>query len=146
MGKRSTNFRALARFGWLQLTGLALFFWSYPVNIGIVRLFLLAAIPSVLVGASLLLWRRKRLRWGPVAVLVVGVVPFLLPGRGRNADRLRQRYVAALRTYEGTRYVWGGENSLGIDCSGLTRKALMVAHFREGQRSELITARIKCEM
>jgi cell wall-associated NlpC family hydrolase len=32
--------------------------------------------------------------------------------------------VNELRRYEGTRYIWGGENILGIDCSGLPRKAL----------------------
>jgi cell wall-associated NlpC family hydrolase len=40
-----------------------------------------------------------------------------------------------LRGYEGTRYVWGGENRLGIDCSGLVRKALVNANVSEGVRS-----------
>jgi cell wall-associated NlpC family hydrolase len=31
-----------------------------------------------------------------------------------------------------TRYVWGGENSTGIDCSGLPRKALRDALLRRG--------------
>jgi cell wall-associated NlpC family hydrolase len=34
--------------------------------------------------------------------------------------------------YEGTRYVWGGENRLGIDCSGLVRKGLINANIRLG--------------
>lgn len=41
-----------------------------------------------------------------------------------TAHELRRIYVDELRSFEGTRYVWGGENLLGIDCSGLPRKAL----------------------
>jgi hypothetical protein len=46
-------------------------------------------------------------------------------------SRLRERFVAALESYEGTRYVWGGENGLGIDCSGLVRRALSDAYVYE---------------
>jgi cell wall-associated NlpC family hydrolase len=45
---------------------------------------------------------------------------------------LRGRYVTALRRYEGTRYVWGGENRFGIDCSGLVRRGLIDANLHEG--------------
>ena len=37
---------------------------------------------------------------------------------------LRKNYIQELKHYEGVRYVWGGENMLGMDCSGLPRKAL----------------------
>ncbi|MBI3986575.1 MAG: C40 family peptidase [Lentisphaerae bacterium] len=33
--------------------------------------------------------------------------------------------VQCLRRYEGTLYVWGGENRRGIDCSGLVRKKVI---------------------
>jgi cell wall-associated NlpC family hydrolase len=56
----------------------------------------------------------------------------ILPGRDIDAESLRARYVANLRGYEGVRYVWGGENGLGIDCSGLPRKALLRAYLRDG--------------
>jgi cell wall-associated NlpC family hydrolase len=42
---------------------------------------------------------------------------------------LRARMVTALRHYDGVTYVWGGENSLGIDCSGLVRRARMDAEW-----------------
>ena len=45
---------------------------------------------------------------------------------------LRQKYVDSLVRYEGTKYVWDGENRLGIDCSGLVRKGLIDAAVRAG--------------
>ena len=46
--------------------------------------------------------------------------------------KLRDSYVAELRNYDGTRYFWGGENHLGIDCSGLPRKAMRNALLKTG--------------
>ena len=37
-----------------------------------------------------------------------------------------------LSNYIGVRYLWGGENSLGIDCSGLPRKSYRKALFTYG--------------
>ncbi len=37
-----------------------------------------------------------------------------------------------LKSYVGTKYVWGGENFIGIDCSGLLRRAMIVAEIRRG--------------
>ena len=56
----------------------------------------------------------------------------MIPGRAYDASKLRISYVASLGIYEGTTYVWGGENRLGIDCSGLVRKGLIVADYRQG--------------
>ncbi len=64
----------------------------------------------------------------------LALLPFVLPGRPLDPDALRADYVARLRGYDGTRYVWGGENSLGIDCSGLPRRALRDALWGEGLR------------
>lgn len=37
--------------------------------------------------------------------------------------------------YEGTRYIWGGETGVGIDCSGLVRKGLVHAALERGLRT-----------
>lgn len=60
----------------------------------------------------------------------------LLPGRPANPNTLRARYLSAPTTFEGTRYIWGGEGRFGIDCSGLPRRALRTALVREA----LVTA------
>jgi cell wall-associated NlpC family hydrolase len=64
---------------------------------------------------------------------IVGFLPLLplllliAPARERDVEDLRRRYGVALRAYAGTAYVWGGEGRLGIDCSGLVRRALIDA-------------------
>jgi len=55
-----------------------------------------------------------------------------LPGRDFDRKQLRETYLHALRSYEGTKYIWGGENWVGIDCSGLLRAGLMKASFQSG--------------
>jgi hypothetical protein len=76
-----------------------------------------------------LAWPWPKWRW-PVAglPLLIGLV-LLLPGRAVDSTDLRERMVIALRQYEGVTYVWGGENALGIDCSGLVRRARMDAEW-----------------
>src|SRR6185436_4505437 len=67
-------------------------------------------------------------------VLTAGCAGFLLlPAREPpDADSLGADYVAGLRRYEGTAYVWGGESPLGIDCSGLIRRGLVDALVLRG--------------
>src|SRR5882672_11079140 len=70
-------------------------------------------------------WRWKWLRMALVGLPLLAAIFLLLPGQPISPAPLRQDYVRALRRFEGTRYIWGGENRLGIDCSGLMRTALI---------------------
>ena len=47
---------------------------------------------------------------------------------------LRSGYIKELNAHIGRKYVWGGETSAGIDCSGLARVALWQAMLKEGIR------------
>ena len=47
-------------------------------------------------------------------------------------------YLNELQSFEGCRYFWGGENSWGIDCSGLPRKALFWASLKNGRITEAL--------
>jgi hypothetical protein len=78
------------------------------------------------------LGRRVVLPVGLLATLGIGAIPLLMPGKPIDHERLRSEYVEGLRRFEGCRYVWGGESSLGIDCSGLPRRALRDALLSEG--------------
>ena len=78
-----------------------------------------------------LAWPRNRRRivalFAPLPLALL-----LLPGGAADPAALRSACVRAMRRYEGTRYVWGGEGRLGIDCSGLVRRGLIDALVRDG--------------
>jgi hypothetical protein len=80
-------------------------------------------------------WRHKFLRLGPVLIVVALALVFALPSRQWDRQAIRTRYVDNLRSYEGVRYVWGGEGRMGIDCSGLPRRAYRDALLAEGLRT-----------
>jgi NlpC/P60 family len=97
----------------------------FPYRNSLVRLVLLAL--WVLTGLSLLalVWKKKVWRIFVILIAALFVAFLFLPGRDTNTERLRQRFVRQLERYDGVRYVYGGENNRGIDCSGLVRAAMV---------------------
>ena len=96
---------------------------------------IVVCLAGVWAGMIALAWKRKPLR---IALLVLTLLPFcvmLLPGRRVDTQALQNAYVAALQRFEGVPYVWGGENHVGIDCSGLVRTGLIEAETTEGLRT-----------
>ena len=107
------------------LLGLAL----YPINSIMIRLPFLMVAFTLWATALALAWPQKPVRWTIAGLpLVLGLV-LVLPGRTVDTADLRARMVMALRHYDGVTYLWGGENSFGIDCSGLVRRARMDAEW-----------------
>ncbi|NLX24885.1 MAG: C40 family peptidase [Lentisphaerae bacterium] len=128
------NYWTLRRISIIWLVGalvLALVLYQ-PINLGIFRLYIAAAIPALWLGAGVLMWRIRWLAYTTWATALLAGIILLLPGEAPNPAQLRAEYIKQLRDYEGTQYVWGGENRRGIDCSGLVRRALIDSYFHLG--------------
>ena len=116
---------------WVRLVCLLVLGLGYPIRTTTSRT--ACVILVVLVWAlGLLVFRSKPARFLFVGLLVWILAIAFLPGRGIDSNGLRTAYVNALRSYSGVKYVWGGENGLGIDCSGLVRQGMIDATFRQG--------------
>lgn len=112
--------------------GLLAFAWLCPVNALMYRLVLCAAFLLELALVMRCVWHQPRVRAALLAAIAVFCAVVLSPRVQFDVSALRERYVMRLTAYDGVRYRWGGEGRLGIDCSGLPRKALRDALWREG--------------
>jgi len=111
---------------WWLWAAVTLILFAIPIGNRILRASEVGTLLILWAGLIALNWSRLWLRWSLVA-LTAGLALFLAWPTKSSADaaELRADYLAALRRYEGVRYVWGGENRFGIDCSGLTRRAMI---------------------
>jgi hypothetical protein len=98
-----------------------------PYRTSLVRLALLGLWLLMTLSLVVLLWPRKT--WRNLLLITLALLGLfaVLPERPADTARLRQRFVRHLQTYDGVRYIYGGENHLGIDCSGLVRAAMFRA-------------------
>ncbi|OLE53343.1 MAG: hypothetical protein AUG51_13715 [Acidobacteria bacterium 13_1_20CM_3_53_8] len=128
----SGSIRLLSLCAWLALWLILFALILYPVSTNILRFGSLICVLALWCGALFLFWNKKLLRFILLLIVLIVATLFFLPGRASNAAAMRQAYVNSLMQYEGTRYVWGGENRFGIDCSGLVRRGLVNADFKQG--------------
>jgi NlpC/P60 family protein len=122
------------RWRWFALWPISIALAVYPVSNRILRSAFLFCILLLIIGLLGFFWRVKWLRFTTLALVAFAIVCFVIPGNPIDNDSLRRAYTRSLKRYEGSRYVWGGENSLGIDCSGLVRAGLINAEFSEAFR------------
>jgi hypothetical protein len=125
------------RIAWILLIGCAVgvvILLRNPINSKVLNLAFLLCIVGTWVTLTFLLWQNKIARYVMAAIPVLAAILFLLPANRINDTELRHDYLKRLNQFENTPYVWGGENSRGIDCSGLPRRALRDALFTYGIR------------
>jgi NlpC/P60 family len=103
-----------------------------PLGYSIERLATVLLIFGVWAGSLYLGWQRLPVRIITLVVTFSVILLLILPGRAVDARSLRAEYVRSMKGYLGTPYVWGGENHVGIDCSGLVREGLIRSNFHQG--------------
>lgn len=113
---------------WILATCIILF----PINNGPLRIATVGILIFALAFAIYGFRKVKPIFYGLIALALAVGIFLLTPGKKFAADQLTESYLRALRSYEGTRYIWGGENKLGIDCSGLVRAGLIKANLQQG--------------
>ena len=117
---------------WIILWPIVRCLFFYPINSLSIRAVLFACVIWHM-GRMFSFWPSQQDFLCRLFLLTFLIAGFLIcPGRNYDRKQLRDAYVHALRSYEGTRYIWGGEDMLGIDCSGLVRAGLIKATFKEG--------------
>ncbi|MHA3770733.1 NlpC/P60 family protein [Verrucomicrobiota bacterium sgz303538] len=108
----------------------------YPVSTRFIRLAILALIGGITIGLLRLTWRKPFVRWPLLLAITAAGALVFGPGPTYSDMRaLHATYLRRLQAYEGVRYYWGGENSFGIDCSGLVRRGMIDALLAQGIRN-----------
>ena len=120
---------------WIYFWLLTICLFLFPINNGPLRCATGATLIVAFVAAVYWFRKQKPVFFGLILVTVFAVIFYILPGKKVESEKLTTDYLVALRSYEGTQYIWGGENKLGIDCSGLVRSGLIKANFRQGIRT-----------
>jgi len=118
--------------GWISLLVIVITMLIFPIGIGILRLgiiFGFILLWSIGIG---LFWEKIYLRVIFLSIAMLVAIITIIPGHNANPKQLQEEYIHSLLGYENVRYIWGGENKLGIDCSGLVREGFVSANIKVG--------------
>ncbi|PCJ54336.1 MAG: hypothetical protein COA79_21995 [Planctomycetota bacterium] len=102
-----------------------------PISNGYGRLFFVITIPAFWASSIYMLKNYKIIATVLFGLGIAFILFLILPGSESKNKSLRVSYINSLKSYEGTKYIWGGENRIGIDCSGLVRNGLINANIKQ---------------
>jgi NlpC/P60 family protein len=117
---------------WFGVTLLTVAVCLFPIKTGITREAEVVAIAGLWLWWLIATWRMKWVRWALFAMLFLPLWLAFAPAKAFDSAAVRENYLGSLKGYTGAKYVWGGENSLGIDCSGLIREGMVDANWHKG--------------
>ncbi|MBC8059776.1 MAG: C40 family peptidase [Clostridiaceae bacterium] len=118
--------------GWIAILVIVIFMLLFPIGTGIIRLGIVLGLIFLWISGICLFWRTIYLRVLLIIIALLVAAIILVPGHKANTKQLQDEYVHALLGYENVRYIWGGENKIGIDCSGLVREGFVGANLKVG--------------
>jgi hypothetical protein len=128
-----SGFRKFLIVIWLGLW--PLLFWCLwtPIPFSALKIGASIALCGLWIGAPLLFPRTR-----PLAAIsaMLALTLVFWPARPDSPRVLSREYGTALQNYGGTRYLWGGENGRGIDCSGLVRRGMIDALLQRGWQTQ----------
>lgn len=102
--------------------GLAIIHYT-PVRTFFIRSVIVFGWLALLLCLTLLIFGLKSKKpW--IFILALFALFFLVPQNSQKLPHLKTKYTNTLESYRDIKYVWGGENRTGIDCSGLLRISL----------------------
>ena len=107
----------------------------FPIENRVTRALIVLGAFGLWGGALFVWWSRRWVRITLLTLFGLGVVLVALPGRTPDPQGLRSDNLKALALYEHTHYIWGGENLIGIDCSGLVREGFVWGELLNGVRT-----------
>lgn len=120
---------------WVALWVILLTMLIFPVSIGFIRLSIILGFILLWSSGIYLFWRNVYLRVLFLLIAIVVLTIIIIPGKKANSKQLQNEYVNSLLAYENVRYIWGGENKIGIDCSGLVREGFINANLKIGVKT-----------
>ena len=106
--------------------------YLYPVNSFISRTLFLISFLALWLSPWISGIKSKTLMTVQILFSLIVMGFYFVPNFDEDLDFLKKSYLNNLKSFEKTRYVWGGANFVGIDCSGLPRKAYIKALFKNG--------------
>lgn len=118
---------------WLIVVVALIVNFAFPIRTGLTRMSLLALTFLTISGGIALTWRIRILRFLIVGICIaVSLFLFWPSASSPDPTVLRWLYIQHLQKYKETKYVYGGENRLGVDCSGLVREGMIEALLSYG--------------
>lgn len=134
---RGQSLRKILFLVWLASLPSFVFLWCLPTNSLRIRLAIVAALGVFSIGILVIEWRRPFIRYGLLGAVFLILIFLLIPASKRSQDTswLRYHYTISLLSYKESPYMWGGEGKRGMDCSGLTRRAMEDVLLNQGMRT-----------
>ena len=115
----------------LSLLALLAIIFIYPVRTTSIRLaiILLALFPYAYL--HIILWRKHHIGKALLGLSAIILIWALSSYQLKPINP--SHFINHLQSFEDTKYVWGGETSRGIDCSGLIRQAMLRSYLSSGR-------------